>query len=356
MNLWTERPKALGMTDAVSKPILNVLKGETLSPPPIWMMRQAGRYLAEYREVRSRAKDFIDFCFSPDLASEVTLQPIRRFGFDAAIMFADILLIPIALGRRVWFVTGEGPKLDPFDVANFQELADKRDDSVLASIGETLRLTKAELPAETTLIGFAGAPWTVATYMVEGGGSKDRFKTRVAAYDQAEAFDAMMDIIADATADYLVMQAHAGAEVLKIFDSWAEGLPEPLFDRVIIRPTKRIVDRVRAQGVDLPIIGFPRGAGTLYPKYARETGVTALALDTAVDPKWMDENLPAGLPVQGHLDPAVLRTGGAVLKAEVDRLVDAWSGRPHIFNLGHGITPDVPVAHVEQLIRSVRDR
>lgn len=344
------------MTDTLSKPILDVLAGQTISPPPVWLMRQAGRYLAEYREVRSRAKNFIDFCFSPDLASEVTLQPIRRFGFDAAIMFADILLVPIALGRKVWFVTGEGPKLEPFDPANYQDLRLDQTHEVLSPIAETLRRVKKDLPKETTLIGFAGSPWTVATYMVEGGGSKDRYSTRVAAYAQAEAFDGMLDRIADVTADYLVMQAEAGAEVLKLFDSWAEGLPQPLFERVIIRPTKRIVDKVRAAGVTVPIIGFPRGAGTLYPLYARETGVTAIALDTAVDPAWADANLPKGMPVQGHLDPAALRAGGEVLQSEVRRLVDAWSGRPHIFNLGHGITPDVPVDHVHLLLDTLRQR
>ncbi len=342
------------MSTSISKPILNVLKGERVSPPPIWLMRQAGRYLAEYREVRARAKNFIDFCFSPDLAAEVTLQPIQRFGFDASIMFADILLVPIALGRKVWFVTGEGPKLEPFDPLEFESLRLDQTRETLAPIAETLRRVKADLPEATTLIGFAGSPWTVATYMVEGGGSKDRFRTRVAAYAHPDAFDGMLDRIADVTADYLVMQAEAGAEVLKLFDSWAEGLPQPLFERVVIRPTKRIIDRVRAAGVDVPIIGFPRGAGTLYPLYARETGITAIALDTAVDPAWMDANLPAGMPVQGHLDPAALRAGGDALKAEVSRLVDAWAGRPHIFNLGHGITPDVPVSHVEDLLRHLR--
>jgi len=342
------------MTRETEKPILQVLAGQKISPPPIWLMRQAGRYLAEYREVRARAKNFIDFCFSPDLAAEVTLQPIRRFGFDASIMFADILLVPIALGRKVWFVTGEGPKLDPFDPLEFETLRLDQTREVLSPIAETLRRVKADLPAETTLIGFAGSPWTVATYMVEGGGSKDRFKTRVAAWEHPEAFDGMLDRIADVTAEYLVMQVEAGAEVLKLFDSWAEGLPEPLFERVVIRPTKRIVDAVRAAGVDVPIIGFPRGAGTFCARYARETGITAIAVDTGMDPKWAHANLPEGMPVQGQLDPAVLRAGGEILQSEIDRIVDAWSDRPHIFNLGHGITPDVPVAHVEALLSHLR--
>jgi len=344
------------MNDMIEKPLLRVLAGETVSPPPVWLMRQAGRYLAEYREVRSRAKNFIDFCFSPDLAAEVTLQPIRRFGFDAAILFADILLVPIALGRKVWFVTGEGPKLEPFNVLDFEKLTLNQTEAVLSPIGETLKQVVPQLPDQTTMIGFAGSPWTVATYMVEGGGSKDRFKTRVAAWEHPEAFDGMMDRIADVTAEYLIMQARCGAEVLKLFDSWAEGLPEPLFERVIIRPTRRIIDAVRAAGVDVPIIGFPRGAGTLYPRYARETGVTAIAVDTGVDPAWIQSVLPQGMPVQGHLDPAALRAGGAALNSEVDRLLDSWEGRPHIFNLGHGITPDVPVAHVEQLLARIRNR
>ena len=344
------------MTETPFKPLLAVLNGDAVSPPPVWLMRQAGRYLAEYREVRAKAENFVSFCFSPDLAAEVTLQPIRRFGFDGAIMFADILLIPIALGRKVWFVPGEGPKLEPFDPQDWQSLDLSAVEDVLAPIGETLRRVKPELPAETTLIGFAGSPWTVATYMIEGGGSKDRFSARVAAWQDPAAFDAMLDRIADATASYLVMQAEAGAEVLKLFDSWAEGLPEPLFERVIIRPTKRIIDAVRAAGVTVPIIGFPRGAGSFVPRYARETGITAIALDTGMDPAWAQANLPEGMPVQGHLDPAALRAGGAALDSEVDRLLDAWAGRPHIFNLGHGITPDVPVSHVEQLLSRIRDR
>ena len=349
-----EKSNQTGMTELIKKPLLAALNGQKTSPPPIWLMRQAGRYLAEYREVRARAKNFIDFCFSPDLAAEVTLQPIRRFGFDGSIIFADILLIPIALGRRVWFVTGEGPKLDPMAPEDYAALDPSKAAEVLAPIGETLRRVKADLPAETTLIGFAGAPWTVATYMIEGGGSKDRWNARVAAWSKGEAFDRMLGVIADATADYLIMQAGAGAEVLQIFDSWAEGLPPELFDRVVIAPTKRIVDRVRAAGVDLPIIGFPRGAGPAYARYARQTGVTAVALDTGLDPDWADQALPAGMPVQGQLDPAALRAGGAVLDREVDRLLARWAHRPYVFNLGHGITPDVPVSHVEQLVARVR--
>jgi uroporphyrinogen decarboxylase len=343
------------MTDQkIQKTMLAVLAGERRDPPPIWLMRQAGRYLPEYRETRARAKNFIDFCFSPDLAVEVTLQPIRRFNFDASIIFADILLIPIALGRDVWFVTGEGPKLNPLSMSDVDQLTPDRTEEVLAPIAETVRGVKAGLPEETTLIGFAGAPWTVATYMIEGGGSKDRYAARTAAYGDPAAFQILLDALVESTARYLVMQAEAGAEVLKIFDSWAEGLPPPLFDRVVIQPTKAIVDKVRAAGVTLPIIGFPRGAGPLYKAYAEQTGVTALALDTALDPVWAHENLPAGMAVQGQLDPAALRVGGAALDAEIDRNLAVWAERPYIFNLGHGITPDVPIAHVERLIKRIR--
>lgn len=342
------------MNQSSKKPFLSTLNGQVQSTPPVWLMRQAGRYLSEYRDVRAKAPNFIDFCFSPDLAAEVTLQPIRRFGFDAAIMFADILLVPIALGRKVWFVAGEGPRLEPFDPSNYRDLDLDRMEEVLAPIGETLRRVKPELPDETALIGFAGSPWTVATYMIEGGGSKDRWNTRVAAWSKPSDFDGMLDRIADVTAQYLIMQAAAGAETLKLFDSWAEGLPEPLFERVIIRPTKLIIDQVRAAGVTVPIIGFPRGAGTLYPRYARETGITAIALDTSVQPEWARRALPEGMPVQGHLDPAVLMTGGDTLNREIDRLIAAWSGHPYIFNLGHGITPEVPVAHVEQMLARIR--
>ncbi|WP_300542669.1 uroporphyrinogen decarboxylase [Maricaulis sp.] len=344
------------MTKLSEKPLLAVLGGDVRMPPPVWLMRQAGRYLPEYREVRAEAGDFIKFCFSPDMAADVTLQPIRRFGFDAAILFADILLIPIALGRRVWFEPGEGPRLDPFNPLDHANLDLSQVEDVLSPIGETLQRVKPELPEETTLIGFAGAPWTVATYMIEGAGSKDRFSARVAAWEHPEAFDAMIDRLSEATARYLVMQAKCGAEVLKLFDSWAEGLPEPLFERVVIRPARDIVERVRAAGVTVPIIGFPRGAGSMYGRYARETGITAIALDTGVDPAWAQSILPDGMPVQGHLDPAALRAGGAALASETDRLLDSWAGRPHIFNLGHGITPDVPIEHVHQLLQRIRER
>ena len=338
-----------------TRPLLSVLSGERRDPTPIWMMRQAGRYLPEYREIRATAPDFISFCLSPDKAAEVTLQPIRRFGFDGAIVFADILLIPMALGRKVWFVKGEGPKLEPLDLGDIGSMSVGDVEDQLGPVGETLTRVRAELPDETTLIGFAGAPWTVATYMIEGGGSKDRLQARAAAWRDPDAFGILMDHLVESTARYLVMQAKSGANVLKIFDSWAEGLPESLFERVVIAPTRAIIEKVRAAGVIVPIIGFPKGAGVFYARYAAETGIDAIALDHGVDPKWAHQALPKGMPVQGQLDPSVLLAGGASLDSEIARIISAWADRPHIFNLGHGISPDVPIAHVEQLISQVRN-
>ena len=259
------------MTDQ-NQPFLRALAGETVSPPPIWLMRQAGRYLPEYREVRANQPDFINFCLNSDAAAEVTLQPIRRYGFDASIVFADILLIPYGLGQKVWFEKGEGPKLEPLALETIGALSVERANEVLSPVSDTIRKVRAGLPDTCSLIGFAGSPWTVATYMIEGGGSKDRFKARTLAWSQPEAFDALMNLLAEASAQYLKAQADAGANALKLFDSWAEGLPDPLFDRVIIRPTKLIIDRLRQMGVTLPVIGFPRGAGPQAVRYAKETG------------------------------------------------------------------------------------
>ncbi|KAA5803826.1 uroporphyrinogen decarboxylase [Alkalicaulis satelles] len=339
------------MTD---KPFLKVLGGETVSPPPIWLMRQAGRYLPEYRAVRAQQKDFIAFCLNPEAAAEVTLQPIRRYGFDASIVFADILLIPFGLGQKVWFTPGEGPRLEPVTPADIAHLSVARAREVLAPVSETIRLVRAGLPASTSLIGFAGSPWTVATYMIEGGGSKDRFAARALAWSDPEGFDGLLDLIADASIAYLADQVEAGADTLKLFDSWADSLPDPLFDRVVIRPTKRIIEGLRAQGITAPVIGFPRGAGPQAVRYARQTGVTALALDHGMDSHWARANLPETLPVQGQLDPSVLKAGGAALDDEISRLLSAWAGRPYVFNLGHGINLETPPEHVEQLIARVR--
>jgi uroporphyrinogen decarboxylase len=337
-----------------NKPFLAALAGETLTPPPIWLMRQAGRYLPEYREVRAQQPDFINFCLNPEAAAEVTLQPIRRYGFDAAIVFADILLIPYGLGQKTWFEKGEGPKLTPLTRAMQDSLDVGRAREVLKPVSETLSRVKAELPDETALIGFCGSPWTVATYMIEGGGSKDRFETRALAWSDPERFDALMDILVESSALYLADQAAAGADALKLFDSWADGLPDPLFDRVVIEPTRKIVARLRELGVTVPVIGFPRGAGPQAVRYAQKTGITALALDHGVDTGWAMEAFPKTLPLQGQLDPAVLRAGGAVLDAEVDRLLSTWGGRPYVFNLGHGIHLNTPPENVAQLLRRIR--
>jgi uroporphyrinogen decarboxylase len=337
-----------------NKPFLAALAGETLTPPPVWLMRQAGRYLPEYREVRAKQPDFINFCLNPEAAAEVTLQPIRRYGFDAAIVFADILLIPYGLGQKTWFEKGEGPKLTPLTQAMQDSLDIGRAREVLKPVSETLSRVKAELPDETALIGFCGSPWTVATYMIEGGGSKDRFETRALAWSDPERFDALMDTLVESSALYLADQAAAGADALKLFDSWADGLPDPLFDRVVIEPTRKIVARLRELGVTAPVIGFPRGAGPQAVRYAQKTGVTALALDHGVDTGWAMEAFPKDLPLQGQLDPAVLRAGGAVLDAEVDRLLSTWGGRPYVFNLGHGIHLNTPPENVAQLLRRVR--
>lgn len=336
-----------------TKPLLRVLAGERLDPPPVWLMRQAGRYLGEYREVRARAGSFLDLCYTPDLAAEVTLQPIRRFGFDAAILFSDILVVPHALGQTLWFAEGEGPRLAPRMAETALEAltpAPERLEPVL----ETVRQVKAALPPEVTFIGFAGAPWTVATYMVEGRGSRDQATARSMAYQEPERFGQLIDAIVDQTISYLLGQIAAGVEVVQIFDSWSGTLSPEQFRAWVIAPTRRIVDAIREKHPGFPVIGFPKGAGAKLVEYARETGVSAVGLDETVDPAWANAALPEGLPVQGNLDPLALRAGGAALDRAVDAIREALDGRPHIFNLGHGILPDVPVAHVEQLLSRLR--
>ena len=336
-----------------TKPLLRVLAGERLDPPPVWLMRQAGRYLVEYREVRARAGSFLHLCYTPDLAAEVTLQPIRRFGFDAAILFSDILVVPHALGQTLWFAEGEGPRLAPRMAETALEAltpAPERLEPVL----ETVRQVKAALPPEVTFIGFAGAPWTVATYMVEGRGSRDQATARSMAYQEPERFGQLIDAIVDQTISYLLGQIAAGVEVVQIFDSWSGTLSPEQFRAWVIAPTRRIVDAIREKHPGFPVIGFPKGAGAKLVEYARETGVSAVGLDETVDPAWANAALPKGLPVQGNLDPLALRAGGAALDRAVDAIREALDGRPHIFNLGHGILPDVPVAHVEQLLSRLR--
>jgi uroporphyrinogen decarboxylase len=334
--------------------LLRVLNGETLPRPPIWMMRQAGRYLPEYRELRAKAPDFIAFCLNPELASEVTLQPMRRFPLDAAIVFADILLVPLALGQKTWFEAGEGPRLGP--LPSNDELRRGLDGAlgVLAPVGETLARVREALEPERTLIGFAGAPWTVATYMIEGRGS-DRSGARTRAYEDAATVDGLIEVLVEATVAYLELQAHSGAQVLKLFESWAEGLPEDQFERLVTRPHRAIVDGLRRRGVTTPVIGFPRGAGALAEGYAEASGVTAVALDTQASAA-MGRRIQAHKPIQGALDPLLLRAGGPALDARIDQLLEQWSQGPYIFNLGHGILPDTPIAHVERLMARVTGR
>lgn len=332
--------------------LLRTLAGETFERPPVWFMRQAGRSLPEYRALRARAKDFIAFCFDPEMAAEATLQPMRRFPMDAAIVFADILLIPQALGQEVWFEAGEGPRLGPLPPIG--DLQDAIDGSTakLANIGETLSRVRAELEPDRALIGFAGAPWTVATYMLEGRGSQ-REAARTYAYQHPEELDALLDVLVESTARYLVMQAKSGAQVLKLFESWAENLAEDVFERIVIGPHQRIVEKVRAAGVDAPFIGFPRGCGALAENYAARVPVQAVALDTQATAAIGRRIQAGGQAIQGALDNLLLLTGGPALDARVEALLEQWSGGPYIFNLGHGVMPDTPIEHIARVVERV---
>ena len=336
-----------------SKPLLDVLKGQRRARPPMWLMRQAGRYLPEYRALRAKKGGFLALATDPEAAAEVTLQPIRRFGFDGAILFSDILMVPWALGQDLTFGPGEGPRLTPrlvdHALASLQPVPER-----LAPVYATVRRVAAALPAETTFLGFAGSPWTVATYMVAGQGSRDQAETRSMAYRDPAAFGAIIDAIIASTVDYLAAQIDAGVEAVQLFDSWAGTLSPAQFERWVIAPNAAIVSALKARHPDTPIIGFPKGAGGKLPAYARETGVDALGLDETVDPAWADANLPEMLPVQGNLDPIALIAGGAALDSAVDRILAAFPHRPHIFNLGHGIDQHTPIAHVEQVIARVR--
>ncbi|WP_112874224.1 uroporphyrinogen decarboxylase [Paracoccus endophyticus] len=341
------------------KTILRALAGETLPVPPVWMMRQAGRYLPEYRATRARAGDFLSLCYNPDLAAEVTLQPIRRYGFDAAILFADILLVPQALGADLWFVTGEGPRLSTLtDAAGVQALRPAAAiHDTLAPIYETVRILRRELPADTTLIGFAGAPWTVATYMVAGRGTRDQAPAHAMMAADRQAFAALIDRIADATVEYLSAQITAGAEVVKLFDSWAGSLRGQDFDAFAVAPTARIVSALNDRHPGVPIIAFPREAGPRYVGFAAATGADAVALDNGVSAEWAAQNVqrpgPGGC-VQGNLDPRHMVTGGTALVDETRRIIRAFAGGPHIFNLGHGITPDADPDNVALMVETVR--
>lgn len=340
-----------------AKTILRALAGETQPVPPIWMMRQAGRYLPEYRATRAQAGDFLSLCYNPDLAAEVTLQPIRRYGFDAAILFADILLVPQALGLDLWFVTGEGPRLStattPAEVAALKPTPAIHD--TLSPIYETVRILRRELPAETTLIGFAGAPWTVATYMIAGRGTKDQGPAHALMTADRATFAALIDRVTDATIEYLSAQIEAGAEVVKLFDSWAGSLRGPDFDDFAVAPAAKIIAALRARHPAIPVIAFPREAGPRYAGFARATGADCVALDNSVDATWAAQNVQRDGCVQGNLAPQHMVTGGQALVDETRRIVRAFSGGPHIFNLGHGITPDADPENVALMVRTVRE-
>lgn len=332
--------------------LLRALSGETLERPPIWFMRQAGRSLPEYRELRTRAADFIAFCLNPEMAAEATLQPTRRFPLDAAIVFADILLIPQALGQAVWFEAGEGPRLGA--LPEIAALAEQVEASTarLSAVGETLSRVRAELEPDRALIGFAGGPWTVATYMIEGRGS-NREAARAFAYQNPEQLDALLEVLVDATARYLVMQARSGAQVLKIFESWAENLAEDVFERIVVKPHTAIVEKVRAAGVTAPFIGFPRGAGALVENYAEGVPVEGVALDAQASAALGRRLQAQGKTIQGALDNLLLRAGGPALDARVEQLLAQWGDGAYIFNLGHGVMPDTPIDHIARVVARV---
>ncbi|NNL75374.1 MAG: uroporphyrinogen decarboxylase [Desulfobacterales bacterium] len=335
------------------KPILKVLSGEQLETPPVWFMRQAGRHLPEYKKLRTQAKDFIDFCFQPEMAAEATLQPIRRYKMDAAILFADILLIPIGLGRKVTFVPGTGPVLDPLKVTDVEKLELEGAADRISNVFETVKRVSQELDDQTTLIGFCGGPWTVATYMIEGKGSSGKEVAKRFAMQNPKEMEMLLNKLADASADYLIGQAKAGAEVLKIFESWAEGLSPAMFETCVIKPTVRMIERVRSAGIKQPIIGFPRGAGLNMLSFAQQVDVTGLAIGTDTSLTMARDMLGDQLPLQGNLDPLALRIGGSVLKTAVQKVLDDARG-PHIFNLGHGVAPDVKIKNVEAVLAHIR--
>lgn len=340
------------------KKMMRALAGETLDTPPIWMMRQAGRYLPEYRATRAQAGDFLSLCYNSELAAEVTLQPIRRYGFDASILFADILLLPQALGADLWFVTGEGPRLSTIQAqADFDKLKTKDDiHETLNPVYETVRILSRELPKETTLIGFAGAPWTVATYMIAGRGTPDQGPAHALKDENPALFDQVIDLLTEGTIDYLSNQIEAGAETVKIFDSWAGSLNGADFDRYALEPAKKIISALKARHPNVPIIAFPRGAGERYEGFAKATGADCVAVDDAVSPEWVAEHVQKDGCVQGNLKSSHMVTGGQALVDETRHIVDALGKGPHIFNLGHGITPDADPENVQLMIDTVRGK
>ncbi len=341
------------MANLTTKPLLATLNGVRQETPPVWLMRQAGRYLPEYRALRAKKGGFLELVNDSAAAAEVTIQPIRRFGFDAAILFSDILVVPHAMGQDLWFEEGEGPRLAP-------RLVDHALDSLdavpqrLAPVYETVRQVRARLESQTTFLGFAGSPWTVATYMVAGQGSREQAEARRFAYRDPVAFQALVDAIIALTVDYLSGQIDAGVDAVQLFDSWAGSLSPAQFERWVIGPNAKIVALLKGRHPDIPIIGFPKGAGGKLPAYARETCVDAIGLDETVDPFWANANLPESLPVQGNLDPLALIAGGVALDDATDHIRRAFCDRPHVFNLGHGILPDTPIENVEELLRKVR--
>ena len=341
----------------MNKPILDVLDCRRRMPPPIWLMRQAGRYLPEYREVRNRAGDFLDLCFTPELAAEVTLQPVRRFGFDAAILFSDILVIPHALGQSIRFTTGEGPKLDPIiNGRDLVRLKPELDHNILAPVYETIQLVKANLSTDVAFLGFCGAPWTVASYMIAGHGTADQEPARLFSYREPQQFAALIDRLVEASAGYLVRQLQAGVDAVQIFDTWAGVLPADEFGRWCIEPTRRVIDKIRAVMPAAKVIGFPRGVGAGLLRYVKDVPVNAVGIDWTADPLFVRDHVQRQMPVQGNLDPMVLVAGGAALDRAVDRILELLSPGPFIFNLGHGILPQTPIAHVEQMLARVRGK
>ncbi len=348
------------MTQKTEKPFLTALQGKTTDNPPFWFMRQAGRYLPEYRALREKSGDFLDLVYRPDFAAEVTIQPLRRFGMDAAILFSDILVIPQALGQSVTFTAGEGPKLDPVrNAEDLKTLSADHIDRTLAPIYETIVAARGKMADEhfdqTALIGFAGAPWTVATYMVEGGGSRDFATVKKWAYEAPETFGVLIEMITKATIHYLSRQIEHGAEAIQIFDSWAGALDEDQFARWVIAPCRKIVEALREKYPAVPIIGFPKNAGLLYPRYVRETGVNAIGLDSQVPTGWARENLQPLVTVQGNLDPVCLLCGGEAMEQAARRILNDLSGAPFVFNLGHGVIKETPPAHVARLADIIRD-
>ena len=339
--------------DLADKPLLTVLRGERRDPPPMWLMRQAGRYLPEYRELRAARGGFLDMAYDPATAAEITLQPLRRFDFDGAILFSDILVVPHAMGMDLTFVAGEGPRLaPPLSDARIRDL--KPAIERLEPVYETVRQVKAQLSPQTTFLGFAGSPWTVATYMIAGQGSREQAEARQMAYGDPAKMDAILDIVSRITVDYLSGQIEAGVDAVQLFDSWSGSLAPAQFERMVIARTAWIVAELRKRHPGTPVIGFPKGAGGKLRAYADETGVDAIGLDETVDPVWAARELPAGMAVQGNLDPLALIAGGEALGAAARRILDAFADRPHIFNLGHGIQQTTPIAHVEELVALVK--